>query len=230
MSERPSDQSPSGKSTKHNDSQALDERTRSPTTNITSSQPILGSYGPIPSDAQQRTVHTGRHFELPPLAPVQGTTERTFSTSTPRIAGVSSILNPIQQEDTHASRRRKASHLESPASSNQSLPPIIPGPQIPPSLSARPQSPPSQYGAPIDRPPRRVLTPKSPSLHRAATLGQLNPATGNLSALTHPFPSSPRGRAYAIEPGTSGAPPLPTPPAGARPTYGFPAHAPPVDV
>ncbi|TKA69515.1 hypothetical protein B0A55_08390 [Friedmanniomyces simplex] len=38
-----------------------------------------------------------------------------------------------------------------------------------------------------------------------------------------PFPGSPQPRAYSIAPGTSGAPPLPTPPAATRNIYGVPS-------
>ncbi|KAK8195923.1 hypothetical protein M8818_007074 [Zalaria obscura] len=75
---------------------------------------------------------------------------------------------------------------------------------------------------------RRVLTPRSPSLRRVASMGQLNAPSATINAQQTPFPpASPRSRLYTIEPGTSGAPPLPTPPAALRQGYGFPSRVAP---
>lgn len=218
MSERsdhgPSDPAPSAKdNTSHG---APGERGASPSDRPTLFRSISDQSQPASSPDPRRSENTGRSFELPPLPPPSNIASGSFSTPVTRVGGVSSILNPVQAEEPQAGRRRKASYLESPASSTQSLPPIV----------RPPQSPAGQHAIPGDRAPRRILTPRSPSLHRAASVGQLNPSTGTINAQTNPFPSSFRGRTYTVEPGTSGAPPLPTPPAVTRPSYGFPAPTP----
>ena len=219
-------QDPSG-STTRNDSSAA-----SPTTSPRPSQPghraSVGTRNVTSPTSQRHPQSTASSYELPPL---QQATGAGFLPSAARVAGVSSILNPSQAEETPQSRRRKASQLESPASSVQSLPPIVTSVQAPQTTSILPApSPVTQYAALGDRQPRRILTPRSPSLHRAASLGQLNPSAGTISAQRTPFPTSPRTRTYTIEPGTSGAPPLPTPPAVSRPLYGFPnTTTPPVE-
>ena len=203
---------------------------RAPTTSAPDHdvQRTTAGTGTVISPTSQRQPQSIRRaFELPPLPPSSNLTGGSFSPSTTRIAGVSSILNPSHEEDLLPNRRRKASQLESPISSVQSLPPIVTsaqGLQAAPALPA--PSPSFQYAVAVDRQPRRILTPRSPFLHRAASLGQLNPLAGTISAHQIPFPTSPRARAYAIEPGTSGAPPLPTQPAAARPSYGFSAPTP----
>ncbi|KAK0914248.1 hypothetical protein LTS16_002336 [Friedmanniomyces endolithicus] len=167
----------------------------------------------------------GSGYELPPLPPVTGIGRPTYPPlTTPRLAGVSSILNPSHTDDYGLNRRRKASELESPRGPAPSLPPLA--------MSAQPASaaplrsaaaPPAAFGGPADRPARRVLTPRSPSLHRAASLSQLKPMSGTISAQQMPFPGSPQHRTYSIAPGTSGTPPMPTPPAANRNIYGIPS-------
>ncbi|EMC94637.1 hypothetical protein BAUCODRAFT_124247 [Baudoinia panamericana UAMH 10762] len=124
-------------------------------------------------------------------------------------------------EDPGQLRRRKLSELESPRGITRTLPPLAMSSRPPPA----PPPAPRHGGSPVasnERSIRRILTPRSPSLHRAASLGQLQSSTGTISAQQAPFPGSPRVRTYTIEPGVAGAPPLPTPPAGVRPNYGFP--------
>lgn len=176
------------------------------------------------SDAQRPSLGPSRGLELPPLSRSNAVSPGGISPSaTTRIAGVSSILNPPEDE-AQTGQRRKASQLTSPGPSAQPLPPLAPsirGASRAVGASGQPGLSP--------RPSRRILTPRSPSgLHRAASLGQLNPQAGSINAQQVPFPPSPRGvpsaRAYTVEPGSSGAPPLPTPPARAYQTgYGFPA-------
>ncbi len=178
------------------------------------------------SPATQRPQQgPGSGYELPPLPPVTGIGRPTYPPlTTPRLAGVSSILNPSHTDDYGLNRRRKASELESPRGPAPSLPPLA--------MSAQPASaaplrsaaaPPAAFGGPADRPARRVLTPRSPSLHRAASLSQLKPMSGTISAQQMPFPGSPQHRTYSIAPGTSGTPPMPTPPAANRNIYGIPS-------
>ena len=176
-------------------------------------------------NAQSHVQHTSRPIELPPLPPITHTTSGSFPSPAGRIAGVSSFLNASQSEEAAASRPRKTPQLGSPRSSTQPLPPIATTLQGLHSSSIH-ASPASQHAEVGQAPARRILTPRSPSLHRAASLGQLHQSAGAISAQRNPFLGSPRGRAYAVEPGIAGAPPLPTPPAGIRHGYGFPDPAP----
>ncbi|EME88902.1 uncharacterized protein MYCFIDRAFT_170471 [Pseudocercospora fijiensis CIRAD86] len=181
----------------------------------------------------------GRTMELPPLPQAPSASGGSFppASTASRSVGVASILNPTDGDDSFSSRRRKASQLESPHASLPILPPLGTQHQVTQSARATPtpssMQPVTSYSG--ERAPRRILTPRSPSLHRAASLNQLsNPSPyPTFSAQQAPFLLSPRSRSYAIEPGTAGAPPLPTPPAAMRPSYGFPtpaqsAHLPPM--
>ena len=218
MSDRP-EPNPSG-STSRDVSSGVSP-VASPPTGYSATRPA-SAIRRVTSPAAQGQGRPAGRFELPPLNPQHARSSETLPPPTSRIAGVSSILNPPHTDDLAQNRRRKASQLESPASSVQSLPSIAATTQRPQPTSGLPgYSPSLQYEAPLERPPRRILTPRSPSLHRAASLGQLNQSSGTISAQQNPFPASPHSRAYTIEPGTSGAPPLPTPPAINRSGYGF---------
>ena len=226
MSDRPHGQGLSGSSTRD----VRDPASNTPTTSTPGNQSVKRTASGAPDfispTLPQQSQNVGRSFELPPLRQLPRTESGSFPSSSTRMTGVSSILNPPQADESQLNRRRKASQLESPASSIQSLPPIATSLQGPQAALSLPPLSPAQLAGPNERPPRRILTPRSPSLHRAASLGQLNPSAGTISAQQTPFPASPRGRPYAVEPGTLGAPPLPTPPAGVRHTYGFPAPTP----
>lgn len=124
----------------------------------------------------------GQARELPPPPPRPS-----------RSASFSNILNP----DDGAQRQRKVPELDSPQSIAAPLPSFKHGRQSP----ATTQGP---HGAPIEQ--RRILTPKSPSLHRAASMGQLSNPTGSIDAQQSPFLNS---RTYTAEPGAPGVPPLP---------------------
>lgn len=166
----------------------------------------------------------GRSIELPPLPQALPAPAATYHPAS-RSVGVSSILNPVDTDDSPHSRRRKASELES---SSNVLPPLGINNRPPYSATSTP-TPTSMniattHGA--ERAPRRILTPRSPSVHRAASLNQLN--TSSAATPGHPFAVSPRSRTYTIEPGTAGAPPLPRLPPGARhSSHGFSAPTPP---
>lgn len=216
MSDRP-EQKPSGSTTRHGSNAA--SPTISPPPSHNSQRTISGLRSVTSPVTQGRSA--GR-FELPPL---NQSSSVTFPPPPGRIAGVSSILNPSQPDDSIQNRRRKASQLDSPAPSVQSLPSIATSTQsTQPTSAFTGHSPSLHHGAIQERPPRRILTPRSPSLHRAASLGQLHQSAATINAQHNPFPSSPHSRAYTIEPGTSGAPPLPTPPGIHRPGYGFPPN------
>lgn len=179
-----------------------------------------------PAFQRQAATGNGRTMELPPLPRALSATGGSFSPAS-RSIGVSSILNPTDSDEGPQSRRRKASQLDSPSSSMH-LPPLAtsdPGHHTA-SGAATPTS--ANLASSLgDRVSRRILTPRSPSLHRAASLNQLNAPSGTVSTQHAPFAVSPRNRTYTVEPGTAGAPPLPTPPAAARHSYGFPAPTPP---
>ncbi len=164
----------------------------------------------------------GNPLDLPPLPSAPPSTG-SFTHPAPRLAGFASLLNPSPSDVDPTTRRRKASHLDSPLSAAQPLPPIFNRSEVPrasPSTGAPSSA--AQESATFEQSQRRILTPRSPALQRAASLGQLNQSTGTIDARQTPFPSSPGSRTYAIQPGTGGAPPLPTPPAIARGGYGFP--------
>ncbi|KAK0281643.1 hypothetical protein LTR91_003869 [Friedmanniomyces endolithicus] len=189
-------------------------------------QPEAPSASIAPSPAPQRPQQgPGFGFELPPLPSVSSVGRLTFPPlTTPRLAGVSSILNPSHTDEYGMGRRRKASELESPRSLAPSLPALALSVQPASAAPGRPAAAASNtFGGPADRPARRVLTPRSPSLHRAASLNHLNPLSGTINAQQTPFPGSPKHRTYSIAPGMSGAPPLPTPPVVTRNIYGLPS-------
>ncbi|KAF2454297.1 hypothetical protein BDY21DRAFT_109022 [Lineolata rhizophorae] len=152
-----------------------------------------------------------------------------------RSLGVASILNPAASDvPDRGSRRRSASQMESQSSSpvESSLAPTgaFPsrtGSSEPSSLGD--VSPTMGYGGPAGT-PRRILTPRSPTLHRSRSLGGMgiNPPTGTIDAHQSPFLTQPR--TYSNEPGVGNVPPLPTPPAGQRTGFNFPqpAHTPPL--
>lgn len=149
-----------------------------------------------------------RGLELPPLV------RTPVSPSVPRSVTLPSVLNPLTDEasmSTH--RRRKADEIDSPHDRAPTLPPLGPASQRPASLSAPGTNTPLPLlTEPLNGAPRRLLTPKSP-LRRAISLSHLNPPSGIMDAQQNPFPVSPRSRPYTIQPGTNGAPPLPAPPA-----------------
>ena len=230
MSERSTNQPrPESSTDRERNNQAQPALSSSSSSNLPGQYVTTNTSTAASPSIQRQPVVTGRGFELPPLPQAPSVTGVAFSPSTVRLAGVPSILNPSYGTDGQQGRRRKASELDSPRSSTTVLPPLMTATHHP--ASAGPYSglsafsPVTMHSASGDRPGRRILTPRSPSLHRAASLNQLNPATGTISAQQSPFPISPRTRPYMIEPGTGGAPPLPTPPAGMRPGYGFPAPA-----
>ncbi|CAD0093515.1 unnamed protein product [Aureobasidium mustum] len=149
-----------------------------------------------------------RGLELPPLV------RTPVSPSVPRSVTLPSVLNPVTDETSMSiQRRRKADEIDSPLDRAPTLPPLGATSQGPTSLS-RPGSntPLPLLTEPLTSAPRKMLTPKSP-LRRAISLSHLNPPNGVVDAQQNPFPVSPRSRPYAVQPGTSGAPPLPAPPA-----------------
>ena len=158
--------------------------------------------------------------------------------ATQRSVGVESMLNPQREPKITTGRRRSAVEMHRSS----------PGPQPAPPTLHRTASTGSQYASYRPGPspssaaqPRRTLTPRSPSL-RAASLSGVSP-TGTIDARQSPFLAS-QPRRYTIEPGTAGAPPLPTQPlpppsqsgvlaassapaysTGSRLGYGFPFSA-----
>ena len=124
--------------------------------------------------------------------------------ATSRSLGVESMLNP-QREPKAGTGGRRRSAVEMQRSS--------PGQQPAPPTLHRTASTGSQVAtylpgpSPSAVPPRRTLTPRSPS-RRAASLSGMSP-TGTIDARQSPFLVSQPHR-YTVEPGVAGAPPLPT--------------------
>lgn len=221
MSGRPSAQGPPASSA--DDGKAVNQRNQANQPNPQRDVPPMlpPSAAASPSTAQRYSSVPGRGLELPPLAQASGANVGGFQHLSSRSSMMPSILNPSQPEESQQGRRRKVSELESP-----SLPPLMsssqPAPHVP-SLTST--SPITRFSGPAERPVRRILTPRSPTAHRAANFGQLNPPAATIDAQQSPFPVSPRSRNYTTETG-SGAPPQPTPPTGFRSSYGFPSAAP----
>ncbi|KAK3117665.1 hypothetical protein LTR53_000794 [Teratosphaeriaceae sp. CCFEE 6253] len=162
--------------------------------------------------------HGSEHPHLPPASSLEG--QDGSSRFTTRLAGVDSILNPPLAEDHLSGRRRKASGLDPTDGLAPSLPPLAMVSQPTSSIQGRIIIPPAApIAGPVDRPVRRILTPRSPTLHRAASLSQLQPLSASHNAPPMPFPGSPQSRTYAIALGTSGVPPLPVSRAAARNDY-----------
>ncbi|GAB7358552.1 hypothetical protein MBLNU230_g2614t1 [Neophaeotheca triangularis] len=213
MSDRPPEQGPP-----HDKTREPNYPQRGPQA-LSASQPSYAqstttSAGPSPAN-QRQSYGTGRPLELPPLPQAPSGTGGSFSPSAIRPVGLPSLLSGTQAEESIQSRRRKAGELESP--SLPSLPPLM-------NPSERPENIPSQpsYGSSAESMGRPRLTPRSPSLHRAASLSHLNQPTATRDAQRSPFLASPHSRSYMAEPGTFGVPQLPDPPSGIRASHAFP--------
>ena len=106
----------------------------------------------------------------PHLSPDVSTVERSDPGSErrgPRLLGVRSILNPSHGEDEQpSSQRRGTSESMNERRASFAMPAGLLGPQ------------------PAQAPPRRILTPISPRLHRAASYGRI---TGTIDATERPF-------------------------------------------
>ena len=222
MSERPPDRGPSENSSKDGSEANYARQTMSPArAPAFVSQPASRTLSMSPPIVPRQAEGAFRGIELPPLSASSSASGAGSLPPVTRMGRVSSILNPPQADEASSSRRRKASQLNSPASSTQSLPSMQLGGRPAQHTTGYPnQSPFPQPIAPAEAGSRRILTPRSPSLHRAASVGQLNPPVGTISAHTNPFPTSPRGRTYRIEPGSAGAPPLPSYPT-TNPNYEY---------
>ena len=131
------------------------------------------------------------------------------------IPHVSALLNPPPPpsvDDLQRGQRRKASCLESPVFS--AFEPL-------PGLHRPARDHDTDASAfPLERVGRHVLTPRSPSLHKAASLGQFHLHPTTTVAHSSAYSTSLAPRVYAMEPGTSVGPPVPMPPAA-----GFRHHA-----
>jgi hypothetical protein len=209
-----------------------DERTGKPDSHASERESTAVSNAAIPpvqGDFRQQNRHA-RPVELPPLPHTLNAISGGFSPAS-RSAGVASILNPINSEDAgFDQRRRKYPKLDSPAASTSLLPPPAIADQSQRSVTSGAGGPlPSISSNSNDRNPRRILTPKSPLMHRAASLGQLPPTVmTNLNAAPGSRPGSPQSRTYSAEPGVAGVPPMPTPSAVIRQSYGLHTQISPV--
>lgn len=153
---------------------------------------------------------------LPPLQRLPAMDVTAGDRKTTRPFGVHAILNTTQSEAMEPRGvRRSAAEMEA-GNSEERQPPL-------PAVSSRPSSVESSYGdlpSPGMRgiPPRRILTPRSPTIQRVSSLGRF---TGTIDAHQSPF-LSPGSRSHTVEPGLQGVPPLPTPPAVPRARYEIP--------
>ena len=180
--------------------------------------------GPARSPAEDRPEGQQQpRFSLPPLPPLRPVTPaQEAERMATRSLGVQSILNPPPQGERPqiAGRRRSASQMEGSSSPERRVTTYFSGLGRPggeaSDTSTLPPSP--------TRGSRRILTPRSPHLHRAHSLHGLRvgaPPTGTIDAQQTPFLSPPTQRIHTAEPGVGGAPLLPTPPAGMRPAHGM---------
>ncbi|KAF2818727.1 hypothetical protein CC86DRAFT_308473 [Ophiobolus disseminans] len=160
------------------------------------------------------------HPVLPPLRQLSSTPP---TPSDRRGNPFNSILNPQDHiTEQQRDRRRSASQMESPSpietQHSQSLPSISRPTSV--DSTQEEQQPPRPFQPPGR--PRHLLSPKSPRLHRTQSLNLLNPPTGTIDAHQSPFLTA---STRPSEPVMSHQP-LPTPPAGSRPSY-FPVIAAP---
>lgn len=154
----------------------------------------------LPASLNERT---SGHFQQSPIP---------TSTTTPvRPFGVQSILNPP---------------TDAPSSNWDGTPPLPAQPLLSPRSRKRndPAVPSHEFVSnPI--PPRRMLTPKSPTL-RAASLGlTVLPPIQSISGIApQSYPSASEGRVYTAEPGVAGVPPLPPITSAQRPYPAIQTH------
>ncbi|KAI7333816.1 hypothetical protein KC354_g18066 [Hortaea werneckii] len=147
-------------------------------------------HGPPPSLPSLR--RTPSHaIELPPLPRATNPSADNFPT---RLAGVSSILNPSDNEFESDRRRRKSHELKSVSKTGPSLPPLAtseqPSRRQSPSVAAS-VSPRFSQGYLTEGGYRRILTPRSPSLSQIGRFPSVAPAARSFSAQQTPFPGSP---------------------------------------
>lgn len=155
---------------------------------------------------------------LPPLRQLSRTPPTPSDRRHGNPFGVHSMLNPqADLAEQNRGRRRSASQMESPSpvdtQHSQSLPSI----SRPTSVdSTQDEQRPPRFFPPPGRPSgRRVLSPKSPKLHRTQSLGLLNPPTGTIDAHQSPFLTANTRPSDLV----TSQPALPTPPPGVRHTY-----------
>jgi hypothetical protein len=177
--------------------------------------------GMHPYQREVREDASNMSVSLPPLRHMSSTPP---TPSSERRAGnplgVHSILNPQadvveQQRD----RRHSGSHRESMSPIEPQPSHNLPSISRPTSVDSTQTEPMSnrQFQPPNRPPPRHMLSPRSPTLHRTQSLGVLNAPTGTIDAHQSPFLSA-STRSYGPDPVTS-QPGLPTPPVGPRATY-----------
>ncbi|KAF2103080.1 hypothetical protein NA57DRAFT_52617 [Rhizodiscina lignyota] len=169
----------------------------------------------------QQDAPRGQTPMLPPLQRLSDLDDNGPDRKSMRSLGVHAILNATQAEGAEPRGvRRTAAEMEAQSMEDRQ-------PALPPLALSRPSSVESSYGdtsspgagvSTRSIPPRRILTPRSPTLQRVSSLGRV---TGTIDAHQSPF-LSPGPRNYTVEPGMGNVPPLPTPPAVVRARYEFP--------
>ncbi|KAI9835991.1 MAG: hypothetical protein M1838_005171, partial [Thelocarpon superellum] len=192
-----------------------------------------------PANGDSSAAPSPTNQPLAPRSPVASV--GSSSARSTRASDVHSILNPsptLAEASVPHGQRRDSSHLHSPQT-KLSIPPhaysaLARSPLLDVSaaeLSGLSPATATPTAVVTSQAPRRILTPKSPTL-RMASFGRTAGPPGTINAQQSPFLSS-QGRSYAAEPSTlpgSEAPPMPTPPILSRlstsSAYGFPTAAP----
>lgn len=129
----------------------------------------------------------GRRTPLPPLIPGSAIPADSSERQLTRSLGVHSILNPQPGASTEPrGRRRSYGQMESP-SPLQTQPPSFPSLSRPSSLESLGEDlmPPAALESRSG--PRPMISPRSPTVHRAQSMGFLRPATGTINAQQTPF-------------------------------------------
>ncbi|KAF2755042.1 hypothetical protein EJ05DRAFT_503353 [Pseudovirgaria hyperparasitica] len=169
---------------------------------------------------------------LTPLSNTADGSPLTYEARSSGPLGMRSLLNPQPDMPPPAQgRRRSAAQMESPSPTDSSSAFSLP------SLSRTTSREPEGDGHQRLGPPRRILSPRSPSIHRARSLIFNQPETGSIDARSTPFvplpliaSTGPRdSRPAPLQPAPNNVPSVATPPAilGRADYFGRAAPTPP---
>ncbi len=155
--------------------------------------------------------------QLPPLRQLSSTPPTPSERRNGNPFGVHSMLNPqAELAEQQRGRRRSASQMESASPVDMQNPYPLPSVSRPTSAdSFTDEHKHPRLFPPPGRPPRHILSPKSPKLHRTQSLGLLNRPTGTIDAHQSPFLTSDTRPSDPVTLQSA----LPTPPMAARPSY-----------
>lgn len=188
---------------------------------VSSAQRVVSS-GQLSATSSPLCSESGRSSLTLPLPSVNlGNVAKKFGSFGARIEDVSSILNPPDKDDSQQGRRVEASQRESPTSFVQPLPPILAGCQLTSVLAQSSSTSHTAARESVPGAPRRILTPRSPSLRQTASLGQMSPLTETINVGTNSLSTPPCGEPYTVVTGVTGAPQLPATSAHRYTPYDF---------